>query len=390
MLAASANTDFSLLKLLKPPPVGVGLSGWSAQAVTHGSAIVGIHHPNGDLKKISDGHTTRFHLPLGLSGNPGHFIETMWFNGTTEGGSSGSGIWVESDGQWRLVGTLYGGGSACNFPNAPDYYGRFDLTFPLISSFLNGNLSGSSNSRLLNISTNAFVNNAGLIAGFIVQGTTPQQFIILGENAGSLANPTLTLTDFPVTRTIAFNDDWQTHLSAGQVSELLGRTPGTDADSAFVVTLNPGAYLANLQGFNGSVGQGIVAVNDVGGASNDVKVLNISTNGHVDSEGMIAGFIITGNGSKRVVVMGENSGSLADPVLSVTSVDRTVSYGDNNDWQSHPTASEVSSKLREPDGVLDAAFAVTLSPGPYLAILRGRNGGTGQGIVSVTEVSSQP
>jgi hypothetical protein len=45
--------------------------------------------------------------------------ETNW--GVTEGGSSGSPLF---DPNSRIVGTLTGGGSFCDFPTAPDYYGK--------------------------------------------------------------------------------------------------------------------------------------------------------------------------------------------------------------------------------------------------------------------------
>ena len=50
--------------------------------------------------------------------------------GTTEGGSSGSGLWNESH---RLIGQLQGGFAACGNDD-PDWYGRFDVSWDGASS----------------------------------------------------------------------------------------------------------------------------------------------------------------------------------------------------------------------------------------------------------------
>jgi len=66
-----------------------------------------------------------------------------WLSGTTEGGSSGSGLFVRGgDGRYRLHGGLYGGYAACsNSGNLAatqnrDWYSRLDLVFPRIEQYL--------------------------------------------------------------------------------------------------------------------------------------------------------------------------------------------------------------------------------------------------------------
>src|SRR5690606_13115326 len=48
-----------------------------------------------------------------------------WDLGTTEGGSSGSGLWNEAG---LLIGQLHGGYAACN-NDSPDWYGRLSVSW---------------------------------------------------------------------------------------------------------------------------------------------------------------------------------------------------------------------------------------------------------------------
>ena len=60
------------------------------------------------------------------TGTADHF-SMSWQSGITEGGSSGSGIFLNDTQQ--LVGTLHGGSSSCDTPAGPDFYGRFDIPY---------------------------------------------------------------------------------------------------------------------------------------------------------------------------------------------------------------------------------------------------------------------
>lgn len=240
--------------------------------------------------------------------------------------------------------------------------------------------------RLLNISTNGAIDAAGLIAGFVVVGDHPKRFAILGEDQGGMRNPALRVSDFGTDETLAFNDDWREGSQAEEIVTRL-RAPGGASDAALALTLGPGSYLATLSGSEGAGGRGLVSVTEIAGASGE-RLLNISTNGLVDAErGLIAGFIVDGDGPRRVAILGENAGRLADPEIRVVTFPGNVELGRNNDWQSDPAAAEIAAKLRKPGGERDAALALTLEPGQYLAVLRDRTGRGGRGVVSVTEIA---
>lgn len=132
LLYASTETDISFMRLTDTPPAGATFAGWDASAQGFGASVVGIHHPRGDLQKISFGSLRGFTScfpgegsEFSCFGTTGKFYTVNWSQGTTEGGSSGSAIWKDG----YVIGTLYGGAAACTTTNSLDIYGRFDVAY---------------------------------------------------------------------------------------------------------------------------------------------------------------------------------------------------------------------------------------------------------------------
>jgi lysyl endopeptidase len=128
--ADDRGTDLTLIELDALPSAAFNAyyAGWDASG-RGGNSGVGIHHPSGDAKKISE-----FTTPLQASNvqieAAGPSIPawqiSRWQQGTTEQGSSGSGLWNESR---HIVGVLSGGSAACNGTvdnDQPDFYARLD------------------------------------------------------------------------------------------------------------------------------------------------------------------------------------------------------------------------------------------------------------------------
>lgn len=133
------GSDFFFVSLFNyVPEIEPYYNGWDRS--TASKSGVGIHHPSGDIKKISTYTLTPSTYSPVISGSymaknsswKLQWSETENGHGVTEGGSSGSPLF-NSNG--RIIGTLSGGRSFCSSPYAYDMYGKFSYHW-----FANGNL----------------------------------------------------------------------------------------------------------------------------------------------------------------------------------------------------------------------------------------------------------
>ena len=139
--ASKADSDFGLIELNSTPPASYNLfySGWDNSGNTPQTAV-SIHHPSGDVKKISfDDDPLQSASGLSNVNNSEWRIEAWERLTTTEGGSSGGGLWNEN---FHLVGQLHGGQASCG-NSVNDYYGKFSLSW-------DGNGSSAASQRLQN------------------------------------------------------------------------------------------------------------------------------------------------------------------------------------------------------------------------------------------------
>lgn len=121
-----STTDFALVELTQTPPLNSGLvyAGWNRSATTATNAT-GIHHPSGDVMKISRDNNAPVLGPYpGQSGN--NHWRVIWDQGVTEGGSSGSPLFDQNH---RIIGQLHGGYSDCGGSDLRDFYGAFHLSW---------------------------------------------------------------------------------------------------------------------------------------------------------------------------------------------------------------------------------------------------------------------
>ncbi len=117
--------------------------------------------------------------------------------------------------------------------------------------------------------------------------------------------------------------------------------------------------------------------------------LNISTRMEVltDDQVLIGGFIITGNDPKEVVLraIGPSlagfgiANPLADPVLELHGADGSL-ITTNDNWKD-TQQSEIEATGFQPQNDLESAIVRTLDPGNYTAVMSGKGGGTGVGLV---------
>ena len=121
------------VQILDPPEsYNVHYAGWDVSGNTP-NIPVGIHHPSGDIKKISFDYDN--------ASNSGNFWDIdSWDDGTTEPGSSGSPLF---DGiSHRIIGQLYWGVASCtNF--GYDTYGKTSVSWNLgLNQYLDPNNLG--------------------------------------------------------------------------------------------------------------------------------------------------------------------------------------------------------------------------------------------------------
>lgn len=238
--------------------------------------------------------------------------------------------------------------------------------------------------KALNIATRMKVETGDnvLIAGFIITGSQPKKVIIRGIGpslpfGGVLADPTLNLDNGAVT-----NDNWRTN----QEQEIIDTTipPSNNLESAIVATLAPGPHTAILAGAGGATGIGVVEVYDLESGS-PVQLANISSRGFVQSGDnvMIGGFIIGGTYPTRVIIRAIGPslpfpGVLQDPTLEL--VDSNGSRISNDNWRATQEA-EIIATTVPPTHDKEAAIFATLVPGPYTAIVRGKDDTVGIAVV---------
>jgi hypothetical protein len=129
------GTDFCLLRLNNPASASATFAGWTSSATPLTTSTVAIHHPSGDFKRITFGTVTDVAESLRSSHPAARFYQSSWSAGVTEGGSSGSPLFNTAT--QKVIGQLWGGPSSCSPTSTKlDYYGRFDVSFPLMSAYL--------------------------------------------------------------------------------------------------------------------------------------------------------------------------------------------------------------------------------------------------------------
>jgi hypothetical protein len=128
------------------------------------------------------------------------------------------------------------------------------------------------------------------------------------------------------------------------------------------------------------------------------QLLNISTRAKVQTGDNVAigGFIITGNAAKKVIVRGIGpalspffSGVLADPTLDLFQGGTLLASNDN--WKTRPNGTSQQAEIEAtgipPTNDLESAIVATLAPGAYTAIVAGKNGTTGIGLVEMYDLN---
>jgi len=257
---------------------------------------------------------------------------------------------------------------------------------------------------LVNLSTRARVGvgENAVIAGFILTGSAPKTIVLRGLGPsltadgqpipGRLSDPKLSVFD-NTGALLAANDDWGTSAKRQQIVDKQ-LAPSDSRESATLLSLQPGAYTAVLNGVGGESGIGLVELYDVQQDA-PANAVNISTRGRVQTGDnvMIGGFIIGGSQQQRLMVraIGPSLATrgvadpLRDPTLEIVNSSGTT-IATNDNWRTDQ-ATEINASGLAPSEDAESAIIGTVGPGSHTAIVRGAGGSVGVALVEVYRLS---
>ena len=173
--------------------------------------------------------------------------------------------------------------------------------------------------------------------------------------------------------------------------------PQNPKEAGIVATLPPGAYTVIVAGKNQTAGIGLVELYDIDSGVTS-QLSNISTRGFVQTADkvMIGGFILGHGvpGGDVVAVRGigpslSQSGvgnALANPILELRDSNGMLLV-QNDNWEDDPaSAALLTAHGLAPSNSLESGIFASLPPGAFTAIVAGKKGGIGIGLVEIYRV----
>ena len=256
--ARATASDFCLVEITGglvantvPPAYTPYFSGWDNTGATPQSAV-GIHHPSGDIKKISFENQPLISTTFGTCPANSHWGVTNWDLGVTEGGSSGSPLFDQNH---RIIGQLHGGASACGGASLSDEYGKVSVSW---------NPAGSANSAQLKFWLDPSNSGAGFVNGYdpsgavavALDGGLSNLTVTETQLCGGTFDPTMTISNSGSTvltsATITYTIDGgaaQTYNWSGSLAQYQTQTITLPS-----VALAPGAHTFNATLSNPNAG----------------------------------------------------------------------------------------------------------------------------------------
>lgn len=241
--------------------------------------------------------------------------------------------------------------------------------------------------RLANVSTRgrAGASSEPLIAGFVISGTETKQMLIRAAGpalrpfgvADAIARPHLQL--FRGDTLVADNTRWNVAPNAGELSAAARSSGAFDFavasdDSALLLSLPPGAYTALVTNTDAASGSALAEVYEVTASS--ARLVNLSTRATFSgpADALIAGFVVSGDAPRRVLVRAVGPAlaafavghPLADPLVKLHRGDTVLA--ENRGWSDAANIRDASAQVGAfalPPGSRDAALLLELAPGPY-------------------------
>ena len=259
LLETSPSQDASLLLFNHRARRPITFAAWSSVRIPHRKEVFGLHHPGGSQMKYSAGTRSHFET-INVCEDPDarigcqrvyNAVMVDWTEGYTEGGSSGSGLFMLDEGEHRLVGVLSGGD---NCSQQDDIYGNFRDYFPRVERYLyaatsplelppleeevivddHGNSSGTATHVQMFSSTSGTINPAG----------DPDWFRVSVADRGQIIAWTTGSTDTVGTL-------FQEH-GGSLIQRAHDDDSGERLNFSIVEDAEPGVYFVEVKGYNSS------------------------------------------------------------------------------------------------------------------------------------------
>jgi hypothetical protein len=262
--------------------------------------------------------------------------------------------------------------------------------------------------RLVNLSSRGIVSSGEntLVAGLVVADTHGKRFLSRAvgptlahyDAATTVADPqlsVLTASGIELFR----NNGWETGPDGAtlrQVFNSVGAFPldADSADSAVVAPLGSGNYSLHMSSPTGRNGIGLVELYTL---DDNGRTLNLSTRAFVGSGGdvLVSGFVVQGPAYQRILIRGIGpslrgygiADPLADPVLTLFSDQTPIASNDR--WGAAGNAAGLRAAMQAvgafdlAENSEDAALLITVPPGLYSAVVSGKDGRQGIGLLEL-------
>jgi hypothetical protein len=354
----------------------------------------------GAFKTTFPGFRSGFAAKVNPSGTA--LVYSTYLGGSASGGTRPRAITIDGSGNAYLAGQTQSSNYPTTFGSfSKSYCGGFSDAFVtklnadgsalVYSTYLCGsNFAGGDNAD------DAFgiaVDTAGnaYVTGYTNSDTFPITPDAYQTKCAGVSDAFLTKID-PSGATLLYS----TFLGGAQFDQGYAGVGVDNAGHAFVAGLTgspefpatPGAFQTSHHGGDDV----FIAKFDFSATAPIDQLLNIATRLPVQTGDnvLIGGFIITGTQPKKVLIMGIGpslaqffSGSLSDPTLDLFQGDQLLQTNDN--WIE--TRAEIEATGLHPSNDLESAIVRTLDPGSYTAILRGKGGATGIGVVQAYDLN---
>ena len=262
--------------------------------------------------------------------------------------------------------------------------------------------------RLINLSvrTGAGSGAQTLIAGFVIGGAGTKQTLVraIGPTltafgvGGVLADPRLGL--YAGSTETANNSGWGGGATLSGAFGAVGAFAlnATSRDAALLSPLGAGAYSAQVTSASGGTGVALVEAYDADGAGSATRFVNLSarTLAGTGAQSLIAGFVLSGNVPRTLLIRGIGptlgafgvGGVLAYPRLELRNASNAL-VATNGGWAGVPALASAFAQVGAfalPATSGDAALLLSLAPGAYTAQVAGAGGSTGVALVEIYEV----